>query len=175
MSLSSDYRYHLCCKMSNSILLYRLIMGEVTWLTWPQMTCMKTRDLQDVSTWGFLVSENFILLRKIVCLWQRCNFATFCDRAEVYLWHHSHRWHDLTWKWKRFKMSDVNGGSVMPSFSSPSPTAPERPRENCLGGGGGTNRQHPLGRRIYFDIRVISKNDIFMLVPGIPIAILILL
>ena len=34
---------------------------------------------------GLLLSEGFIVLRKIACHWQRCEIAAFCDRAEVYL------------------------------------------------------------------------------------------
>ena len=40
-----------------------------------------------------LLSESFIFLRKIARHWQRCEVATFCDRAEVYIWHHR----SVTW------------------------------------------------------------------------------
>ena len=102
-------------------------MGEVTWLTWPKMTCIKksryTKCQYSVPMW------EFIFLRKIAYRWQRCDVAALCDRAEGYLWHH---------RWPNLKMNDMQcpawmGGGQSCKISALSQTAAEQSWENRLG------------------------------------------
>ena len=54
---------------------------EVTWLTWPQTTCVKNTRWKMWVPGGLLLSKSFIFLKKIACHWQCCEVATFCNRA----------------------------------------------------------------------------------------------
>ena len=84
MCLSSDY---IICvakwAMSVHISPDRLIMGEVTWLTWPQMICMKNPRYAKCEYPGLLLSESFVFLRKIACHWQRCGILWPCGRLLI--------------------------------------------------------------------------------------------
>ena len=86
MCRSSDYLIYVA-KWAILVFPNRLIMGEVSWLTWSQMTCIKKSRICNMWVpWALLLSESYIFLRKIVYHWQHCKIATFCDRADVYLW-----------------------------------------------------------------------------------------
>ena len=84
--LSSDYISYVA-KWAISVSPHRLIMGEVTWLTWPQLTCVKKNEITKMWVSGGLsLSESFIFLRKNGWHWQRCEITAFCNRAEAYIW-----------------------------------------------------------------------------------------
>ena len=66
---------------------HRLVMGEVSRLTLPQMTCMQNSRYTKCEYTGayYLLSESFIFLRKIACYWQLYEVAALCNCAKVYL------------------------------------------------------------------------------------------
>ena len=127
--------YHVCCKMSNFAIPHIFIMSEVTWLTWPQMTCMRNSRYSKCEYSGacyFLkVSSSWERLPDISSVEKLRHFVTV--RRCTYLW----RRRSVTWpdvKMKQFIMSGLNGGLVMPKFISLSLTAPEQSQENRFGG-----------------------------------------
>ena len=135
--------YHSYCKTSNLCISYRLIMGKVTCLTWPQKTCMKNPRYTRYEYSGLLTFDSFIFLKKIACHWQHCKVEAFCGLAETYLWRHrSVTWPDLTWKWKvhnvrlewgvihaKFQLSIGNGsGAIARKPSGGGGEAPHRQR-----------------------------------------------
>ena len=106
MCLSLDSIIYVCCKMSNFSIHHILIMGEVTWLIWPQMTCLRN-PRYTYKMWapgGLLLSVCFSFLKKDCLSSAELQSALLCDCADVYLWHHSSvAWPDLKMKKKELQ------------------------------------------------------------------------
>ena len=123
----------LCCKMNNFSVPSQAYNGWARSRVWPDIrwaTC-KIRA-KNVVPRGLLLSESFIFPRRIVYLWQCCEVATFCDRAEVYLWcHKSVIWPDL--KIEKDSLCRTWMGASLAKF------------QLCIASGSGTITRKPSG------------------------------
>ena len=59
MCLSLDYIIYVSKWAISVFPPHRLIMDVVTWLTWAQMTYIRIRNIQNVSTWGIATLGRF--------------------------------------------------------------------------------------------------------------------
>ena len=99
MCLSSYYIIYIT-KRANSGFPDTLIMGEVTWLTWPQMTCMKNSRYTKCEysvAWYFLKdSFSWEILFVIGSVAKLRHFVTVRRFTYTVIG----KWPDLIWKWK---------------------------------------------------------------------------
>ena len=100
MCLSSEYiMYVNIVKLAISVFLHRLIMGDATCLTRPQMACIKNPRYTKCEHPGVCyfpkVSSPW---ERLLVIALRCKFVAFCDRTEIYFWlHRSVTRTKLTW------------------------------------------------------------------------------
>ena len=97
-------------------------MGQVMWLTWPQIPCMTNPRYTQYEYMGACY------LLRVSTSWERfpvsvsvANLQHFVT-VRRFIYDVIDQWPDLIWKWKPFVMSSLNGVLVMSIFISPSPT-----------------------------------------------------
>ena len=107
----------------------RLIMGEVTWLAWPQMTCMKKSQIYKM--WILKPGASYFL--KVASSWERLPAIDSVAKLRHFMtvrrftYNAIGQWPDLTWKGynvrlergvSRAKLSSANCSGAIASNSS---------------------------------------------------------